>query len=122
MIWKDLKVGDFVYHVVDVPIREDDECCDDVEVHRHRVEEINGTSDLDIVLSGRDEELTIYEFESEDNYALDPTGPFYLSEEDAMKVRNGRVANKIHHAQYMIERHQSLIEYLQSVEPEIKIF
>lgn len=130
--WKDIQVGDFVYHVVNVPLDKDyvDETY--VKIIKHQVKEIvqddfGGRKSrcfmVTLKLSGKKmygscNELLILDAMKDDDYYFDDSGPYYIDENYAKMVADNRQSAHILHAKYLIDRQKKLIKKL---EKKVKI-
>ena len=122
--WKDIEVGDFVYHVVNVPLDKDYDDETYTKIIRQQVAEIvNDDFGITLKLSGKRmsgswNEILVLDAMKDDDYYCDDSGPYYTDENYARMVADNRQSERILIAKYVIERHLKLIKKL---EKKVKI-
>ena len=122
--WKDIEVGDFVYHVVNVPLDKDYDDETYTKIIRQQVKEIVKDNFGTILklsgkrMSGSWNEILVLDIMKDDDYCCDDSGPYYTDENYARMVADNRQSERILIAKYVIERHLKLIKKL---EKKVKI-
>lgn len=122
--WKDVEVGDFIYHVINVPLDKDYDDETYVKLIKHQVTEVVQDEFGTILkLSGKRvfgswNEILVLDAMKDDDYCCDDSGPYYTDENYARMVADNQRSAHILHAKYLIDRQMKLIKKL---EKKIKI-